>query len=267
MAVRNGAPALRLAVESILDQTLSDFEFLIMDDGSTDDVPAVLGEYARRDKRVRVLRNERSQGLPASLNTLLHQARGEFLARMDADDVSLPERLERQLKHLEEHPDVTVVGCRYRVFRLDPAESRIDPVHDRHYRCDGIRDGRPPIPHPTAVARVDDLHSVGGYNPWFITAQDHDLWERLYARGARFHMMTERLFLYRVHATSNSRAKMRRTVANSLRVNLRAIFRHRIRFTIRGYVYVMMQLAYFAWLTLLAALRWAVAVRRSAVRA
>ena len=112
------------AVESILGQTFSDFEFLIIDDGSTDGTLPILERYAARDPRVR-LTSRPNKGVPATLKELVDQSRGEFIARMDADDIALPERFKKQVDYLRSHPDCVVVGCR--VWEID-ADG--DPVRE-----------------------------------------------------------------------------------------------------------------------------------------
>ncbi len=110
MSVYNGERFLRDSVESILGQTFTDFEFLILDDGSTDSTCEILEEYANKDARIVLVRNDRNLGLTRSLNKGLRLVRGEYLARQDADDISLPKRLEMQVKFLDAHPEVGVVG-------------------------------------------------------------------------------------------------------------------------------------------------------------
>ena len=110
MSVYNGERYLREGIESILAQTFADFEFLIVDDGSTDGTWQVLTEYAARDSRIRLIRNSQNLGLTRSLNKGLSAAQGEYIARQDADDVSLPHRLEKQVVVLEHDPRVVLVS-------------------------------------------------------------------------------------------------------------------------------------------------------------
>src|SRR4030042_1971241 len=102
MSVYNGEKYLKEAVESILNQTFRDFEFIIINDGSTDGTGAILASYQQKDARIRIY-NQENQGLIASLNRGCQLARGEYIARMDADDISLPQRLQRQLDYMEAH--------------------------------------------------------------------------------------------------------------------------------------------------------------------
>ena len=116
MPVFNAERYISQAVESILDQTLGDFEFLIVDDGSSDGTAAILTRYANQDQRIR-LSIRSNKGVVATLNELVDQACGELIARMDSDDISLPERLERQAAYLHGNPDCVAVGSQARIRR------------------------------------------------------------------------------------------------------------------------------------------------------
>src|SRR3954468_5693657 len=111
LAVYNARRYLRQAIDSILAQTFTDFEFIIIDDGSTDDTLAILREYEKRDGRIRLI-SRPNKGLTTTLNEGLALARGEFLARMDGDDVALPTRFEKQVTYLRDHPECVLVGSR-----------------------------------------------------------------------------------------------------------------------------------------------------------
>lgn len=110
MAVYNSATYLREAIDSILGQTYTNFEFLIIDDASTEASPKILAEYLAKDRRIKVLRNDANLGLPRSLNKGLACIKSQLTARMDADDIALPERLAQQVSHFTDRPDLTVLG-------------------------------------------------------------------------------------------------------------------------------------------------------------
>jgi len=126
MGVYNGERFLAAAVDSILAQTYGDFEFIIVNDGSADRTPAILADYAAADSRVRLLHNEMNIGLSSSLNRGLDAAQGEFIARMDADDVSEPLRFERQVDYLRRHPDVVLLGTANRSIDHSGQDIRFD---------------------------------------------------------------------------------------------------------------------------------------------
>jgi glycosyltransferase involved in cell wall biosynthesis len=202
MTVFNGRRYLRASIESILSQACQDFEFLIIDDGSTDSSPQILAEYARRDSRVRILSHE-NKGLTKSLNEGLREVRGKYLARMDSDDISLPQRFERQVKFLDQHPDHVMVGSR--CMLIDPAgypiREKRDIVMDHEQIDQALLKMSWPVVHPAVMMRTDALRSIGGYDERFGTNQDHDLFLRL-AEVGKLANLSEVLLFYRQHFDS-----------------------------------------------------------------
>jgi glycosyltransferase involved in cell wall biosynthesis len=202
MAVYNAGSYLRAALDSILGQTLSDFELVVVDDGSTDGSSRVLEEYEARDPRLRLL-PQPNAGLIASLNRGLEQCRGEYVARMDADDVALPERLERQVRFLDVHSDHVAVGCRTLLIDADG-----DPICPYAYLCDHeqidamhMAGGGGAICHPAVTMRTKEVRGAGGYDPAMRHAEDLDLFLRL-AEIGRVANLPEVLLHYRMHARS-----------------------------------------------------------------
>ena len=180
MSVYNGAAHLRESVESILTQTYSGFEFVIVDDGSEDDSAEILRELARRDKRIVTIRNERNIGLTRSLNRALRRARGEYIARHDADDVAMPNRFEEQVSVLEHHPDYDVVGTDYVVIGTDGKV--VEQGIPSHYADDtrrAITRGRNPLCHSSVMLRKRVLDRLGPYDEAYRYGQDYELWLRL----------------------------------------------------------------------------------------
>jgi len=110
MSVYNSERHLRQSIQSVLDQSFADFEFVIVEDGSEDSSPRILSEFARQDARIVLIKNETNRGLAASLNRGLERAQGKYVARQDADDISLPNRLELQSAYLETHPEIGILG-------------------------------------------------------------------------------------------------------------------------------------------------------------
>ncbi len=176
MAVKDGAPWVREAVQSVLSQTEPDLELIVIDDGSTDATPALLD--AVRDPRLRVHRQE-SRGLTAALNRALGLARAPLVARLDADDVALPERLARQRAHLDAHPEVGLLGTAAREVDEAGREVRLvrPPTDDGAIRRALIRAN--PFVHSSVMLRRALCEAVGGYDERLPVAQDYDLWMRL----------------------------------------------------------------------------------------
>ena len=208
MSVYNGETYLAEAVESILDQTFSDFIFLILDDASTDATPEMLKRYATQDNRVIILTNESNLGLTASLNKGLSHIDTPYVARMDADDISYPERLARQWAFMHEHPDVVALGCACQT--IDASGMKIDFYQPAVATPEHIERGEGAIAHPTAFIRTAAIREIGGYREQFSKAQDADLWLRFLAKGYRLaNLDGEPLLDYRCHersatATSNA---------------------------------------------------------------
>ncbi len=176
MSVYNGEKCLREAVDSILGQTFTDFEFLIINDGSTDGTKDILESY--NDERMRIVDQENT-GHSRSLNTGLHLARGEYVARMDADDVSHPARLELQTRVLDSNPHVDLVGAFYRVIDGDGRLlDHIEVETDAMYRL-WILHFRNIYAHGSVTYRRRRVVDLNGYSHSCIYAEDYDLWLRL----------------------------------------------------------------------------------------
>lgn len=182
------------AVRSILDQTFGDLEIIIYDDASTDKTFEILEGI--RDERILLHRNEENRGLTVNLNRALREVKGEFIARMDGDDISRPERLEKQLRYMETHPEVVLCGCDTKnfgendlVWRLkdDPEELKIRMLL------------HPALAHPTFFFRKSVVEQGFTYDESFRTAQDYDLASRI-AKKAKIGRLPEILLDYRVHA-------------------------------------------------------------------
>jgi hypothetical protein len=199
MPVYNAAAYVGNAVRSVLAQAFTDFELLVIDDGSADASAEVVQSFS--DPRIRFVRNERNLGLTPTLNRGLSLARGELVARQDADDISEPDRLARQVAFLDAHADIALVGSWYRKIDADgriTAERRL-PVRDAELRWAML--SYCPIVHSTATFRRYAVMALGGYDERFAYAQDFDLWSRV-ARHHRMANVPESLVRYRVLPTS-----------------------------------------------------------------
>jgi glycosyltransferase involved in cell wall biosynthesis len=200
MTVYNGEKFVHEAINSILTQTLQDFEFLIINDGSTDQTRNIISSY--KDSRIILIDNDSNLGITRSLNRGLNLAQGEFIARLDSDDIAEPERLARQVSFLEANPNVTLVGSWYRTI---DEQGNILEKHTLPCDCIKIRWGLlfyTPFIHSSVTFRKDDvLQKVGLYNEDFIYTQDHELWVRI-AKIFPVANLDEYLMQYRVHASS-----------------------------------------------------------------
>jgi glycosyltransferase involved in cell wall biosynthesis len=196
LAAHNDARFLPEAVDSVLRQTLADFELVVIDDASTDETQSALAAVA--DSRLRIVRNEQQLGLAASLNRGLDESGGRFVARLDADDVALPERLQRQLDALRAS-GAAVVGSAVRDLDEDGRPGRLHrmPVSPRAVRWHALFSS--PFFHPTAFVEREALGELR-YDTSYLESEDYDLWTRLLATGAEACNVEEALVLKRVHA-------------------------------------------------------------------
>ncbi len=195
MSVYNGEKFLHEAIESILNQTLKDFEFLIINDGSTDSSRDIILSYA--DPRIQLIDNEQNIGLTRTLNKGLKLAKGKYIARMDADDISLPHRLEKQIRYIVDKPEVGVVGSRYEeIDENGSSRARLSLYYsfeEIYYNlifnnC---------IPHPTVLFDRKLVLNQGGYNENYPQSQDYELWCRI-SRATRCEIIDEVLVKHRI---------------------------------------------------------------------
>jgi len=203
MPVHNGDVYLTEAITSILGQTFENFEFIVIDDGSTDKSLEVIRAFERSDTRMKVLSREK-KGLVASLNEAIKFSSGQLLARMDADDVAHPERFEKQVEHLARNPECVVLGTGVIVVDPDGDEICRPTVETEHRKIDDQlllnKGGR--ICHPTVMMRKCTVEAVGGYRP-LTPFEDVDLFLRLAERG-KVANLPECLLRYRLQLSSIS---------------------------------------------------------------
>jgi len=184
MSVFDGQKYLREAIESILVQTFNNFEFIIIDDASTDETWKILTEYSEEDQRIVLIQNQENIGLTRSLNKGLKFAQGSYIARQDADDISLPDRLQKQLAYLDEHPKVILVSSNIEFIDSEKRTlSRTQKDGDAHlvawyllfYNCLGG--------HSQVMFRREPVMHLGGYSDTYRYSQDYELWLRLVNEG------------------------------------------------------------------------------------
>jgi len=199
MAVYNEMEYLSKSIKSILAQSFSDFEFIIIDDCSSDGSREVLEKFVLTDDRIRTVLNERNLGLARSLNAGIALSKGEYIARMDADDISLQNRLCAQVDFLDQNPDVSVLGAN--VDFIDRSGDKISASNMPNFH-DKIRRQivkRNPIIHPVVMYRRDFIESMNGYDESLRKKQDYDLWVRG-VNDFKYHNLSVKLLLYRVDA-------------------------------------------------------------------
>ncbi len=175
MSVFNGERSLNKAIESILNQTYKDFEFIIVDDGSSDNSLKIIKEYVKQDNRIKIIKNNVNIGLTKSLNRAIKYSNGEFIARQDADDISLPYRLETQLSYLKNNKKYAFCGTNG--FRKQNGQILINVFELDEIKKNLIVENC--FIHPSIIIRKETLKKYGVYNEQYLYAQDYELWCRL----------------------------------------------------------------------------------------
>ena len=200
MPAHNAGRWLPEAIESLLAQSLPDFELLVVDDGSTDDSPTLLSDLARRDGRIRVLQQSKS-GLCQALNRGLAAARAPLFARLDADDLADPDRLQRQVGYLRRTPTVGMVGSWAREINGQgrPLGQRTPETEPEALKRELARGN--PFVHSSIMARTQLMRDLGGYRAAFQAAEDYDLWLRM-SEVSDLANLPQMLVSYRVHSDS-----------------------------------------------------------------
>ncbi len=199
MSVYNGARWIRNSINSVLSQSEGDFEFIIINDGSIDNTPLILDSY--KDKRL-VVKNQKNIGLTKSLNIGLSIARGKFIARIDADDICIPNRFYEQKKILLKNPEVVLVGSN--AILIDENNNEIGYTvyptsHDSLLQR--LKKFQPVFPHSSIFFRRDTILSEGGYNPYFPRSQDNELYLRL---SEKYQLAGLGEYLVKLRITSSS---------------------------------------------------------------
>ena len=216
MSVYNGEDYLAEAIDSVLNQTFGDFELIVINDCSTDGTSEILNRYAELDNRVKVHTNEVNLRLPSSLNKAMSLAQGKYIARMDADDICLPERLEKQYNFMESNPSVALSSCRFMTLKNGVISSG---------GCGGKCDNESikalllvtnPILHPGIIAKADAIKELQ-YDKNFTCTEDMELWTRFVMAGYDIEIMPQYLMIYRLHdkqITETTLQKQHREVVN-----------------------------------------------------
>ena len=221
LPVYNASKTVRAAIESIQNQTFTNFEVIVVDDGSVDDTPSILMELAQADARIHII-SCNHHGIVDALNKGLSFCHAPLVARMDADDFAEPERLALQVAFLEAHPDIDVVGSRVRGFPEEEVREGFQIylkwlnslITDEEIRREIFIES--PLPHPSVMFRKEVILAVGGYQDhgW---AEDYDLWLRLYIAGKKFGKRKEVLLAWREHSDRLTRRDPRYSLENFLR--------------------------------------------------
>jgi hypothetical protein len=217
MSVRNGAPYLRESIESLLNQTYEDFEFLIIDDASSDNSLQIIDSYA--DKRIKRIANGQQQGLTRNLNIGIQTATGRLVARMDHDDVSHPRRFEKQIAFLDDNPQVDLLGTWARTNGLQKEAQWRYPVRHEDICSEFVFASV--LVHSSVMWRRERFEGKGlRYDEFFASAQDYELWTRAASAGVVFANLSDVLLTYRIHSeqVGNTNGGEQKQAADAVRV-------------------------------------------------
>jgi len=214
MGAFNCEKTIQASINSIVNQTYPNWEFIICEDGSVDGSYLELTKFANSEDRIRIIRNDKNMGLTYSLNKCLEFTTGDYIARMDADDIATPERIEMQVRFLEENPSYGLVGCNAYLINKEKkivGESLIPQTDHDIQICKVFYN---PFYHPTVLLRSEILKE-NKYDESFIYAQDYELWLRILKKNKGFNLSNKMLY-YRVESSKNPE-KLKIQALNCLR--------------------------------------------------
>ncbi len=237
----NSEEYLEEAIISILNQSFKNFEFIIVNDASTDNTQKIIKKYAQKDSRVKFIKNEIQKKIAKSLNIGIEKSSGKYIARMDSDDWAYPERLKLQFDFLEKNPDVVIVGGAIEVCdgNLKILNSRKFYLNNGDIRKHLFKFS--PFSHPTIMMRREALNDVGGYDVFLEVAQDYDLYFRLATIGALANLKNTVLKL-RTHSQSASAIKGRKQEIFTLVTRIRSHVVYGFRMSWGDKIYFLLQL-------------------------
>tara|TARA_B100000315_G_C14508419_1_gene555787 strand:- start:210 stop:1205 length:996 start_codon:yes stop_codon:yes gene_type:complete len=213
MPVYNGSQYLSETIHSIINQTYSEFEIIIIDDASNDNSIDIISKF--KNERIILRQNDSNLGQAESENIGLRMAKGTYIARMDQDDLMMPDRLEKQVQFLDSHPDIAAVGSQY--YCIDSSGNLIKKLRwpvGIEANLFYIISGNVPIGDPGVLYRKDVILNLGGYSTKYIPSEDYDLWLRMYLNGYRCDNIADFLTKYRIHSSQVSVVNNKKQIEN-----------------------------------------------------
>lgn len=244
MPVYNSQKYLRLSIDSILDQTLEDFQFIIIDDGSTDRSWRIIKSYSRKDERIVAIRNTKNLKTSSALNKGLAKVQSKYVVRMDADDWSYPDRLENQYKYMESHPKIGVSGGAVEVCneRLEIINKRNYPLTDEEARK--IIFHYSPFAHSATIWRTSVLKAVNGYNENIPYSQDAELYFKV-GNFSEFGNIKETVIKLRMHKQSSSYSKARMQEIYAVYARIKALLEYNYEASFSDKLWIFLRIMMF----------------------
>ncbi len=233
----NGEAYLREAVESVLSQTFFDFEFIIVDDASTDNSRQIIAEYATADKRIKVIHNSVNQYVNRTANIGLEVASGKYYARIDSDDICLPNRIERQYEFMEKNPDIVICGSYCRIINKqgEIISNKTFPVDDQDIKRALWR--RTPIQHSCLFGRRHVIVNNGKYNATDTPSEDLEMLIRLGSKY-KFANIPEYLVKYRVHGNNIIMRQQKMVIKKTVKLRKEGIKKYNYSVTLMDKLFI-----------------------------
>ena len=198
MSAYNSELFLEQALESIMNQSNKEFEFILFDDASTDATKKIIQKFALQDSRIIPVYNEVNKGLTVNLNKAISLSNGEYIARMDADDIAFPSRIEKQVKFLDDQQDIDLVGSAAYDIDENGEQIQLRKSPELHDDIIALLPKANPITHSTVMFRKKSFAKINFYNESYRTTQDYEMWFRAAGKGLKFHNLQEILLKYRM---------------------------------------------------------------------
>lgn len=218
MGIYNCANEISDAIDSILNQTFQDWELIMCDDGSSDNTYEIATVYANKFNNIKIYRNERNMGLNYTLNRCLQYAKGEYIARMDGDDISISDRFEKEVEFLDSHPEYAIVSTPM-IYFDENGEFGVGSASGEANRKTFSKGT--PFAHAPAMVRREAFETVGGYSvaPKYLRVEDWHLWVKMYAKGYKGYNLPEPLYKMRDNRAATNRRKFKYRL-NEMRVSV-----------------------------------------------
>ena len=240
MPAYNAEKYISEAIKSILNQTFKDFEFIIIDDGSTDRTWEIIQKYAKKDKRIIALKNERNSKICKTLNRGIKIAKGKYIARMDADDWSYPDRLRKQYKFMEKNTEIAISGG-----TIEVCDEEMKVLNRRKYN---LNDGEirkklfrySPFCHPLVIIRKNILDKTGFYDSNLVYAEDYDLYFRI-GIFSKFGNLKDIILKYRMLEDNSTSKYLKEMELKTLAIREKAVKKYGYKMTVLDKIYWMVQ--------------------------
>ncbi|MCP4649291.1 MAG: glycosyltransferase [PVC group bacterium] len=242
MPAYNAKQYIKEAIESIINQTFKDFEFIIIDDNSKDNTWDIIQEYAHKDSRIVALKNDENLKLSKTLNKGLAQAKGKYIARMDADDISVPDRFQKQINYMERYPEVGILGGAMELRDINDKFIGIRKYSVMDEKIKKYIYRYCPFCHPAIMLKKDVLNQVGGYNEQWNPAEDYDLYFRI-GKITKFANLKDILIKYRVVPQSMTTGLTNEMYLKTIKIRLKYAKDKDYKMSLFDRMYTMLQFA------------------------